>query len=298
MTWVTIGLSAATMIAMAVIFCYILGWANGAFHVEVDPTVEKILDVLSGANCGGCGYVGCGEYAQAIVAGETPVNKCAVGGPGVAAEIAAIMGVEISEAVPIRPLVRCHAHYEDRLQRSEYRGEPTCAAAGLIQGVQGCTYGCLGFGDCVSACNYDAIHIVDGLAVVDYEKCIGCGACAKACPRGVIAMTPFKYDRILAVTCSNHDAAKDVKAFCNVGCTGCKLCTKSSDLFEVQGNLSAIDYEKYSSDHAEDLKKAVAKCKPGCINLVGKPVAGFGDKADAKPDNDDTIDDSTWWIKG
>jgi ferredoxin len=126
---------------------------------------------------------------------------------------------------------------------------------------------------------------------------VGCGACVKACPRGVIAMTPFKYDRILAVTCSNRDSAKDVKAVCNVGCIGCKLCVKSCDLFEVQGNLSGIDYEKYSSDQAEDLKKAVAKCKPGCINLVGKPVAGFPDKAGGK-DNDDTIDDGTWWIKG
>lgn len=294
MTWVTIGLSAATMIAMAVIFSYILGWANKAFHVEVDYTVEKIIEVLPGANCGGCGYVGCGEYAEAVAAGDAPVNKCTVGGDNVAAQIAAIMGIEISASAPVRPLVRCHAHYADRLQRSEYRGEPTCRAAGLIQGVQGCTYGCLGFGDCVDACNYDAIHIVDGLAVVDYEKCVGCGACARACPRGVIAMTPFKYDRILAVTCSNMDSAKDVKAVCRVGCIGCKLCAKSCDLFEVQGNLSAINYENYSSDHAEDLKKAVAKCKPGCINLVGKPVAGSPGKADAESEG--AVDDSTWWI--
>ncbi|RLC33875.1 MAG: electron transporter RnfB [Deltaproteobacteria bacterium] len=294
MTWVTIGLSAATMIAMAVIFSYILGWANKAFHVEVDYTVEKIIEVLPGANCGGCGCVGCGEYAEAVAAGDAPVNKCTVGGDNVAAQIAAIMGIEISASAPIRPLVRCNAYYADRLQCSEYRGEPTCRAAGLIQGVQGCTYGCLGFGDCVDACNYDAIHIVDGLAVVDYEKCVGCGACARACPRGVIVMTPFKYDRILAVTCSNMDSAKDVKAVCRVGCIGCKLCAKSCDLFEVQGNLSAINYENYSSDHAEDLKKAVAKCKPGCINLVGKPVAGSPGKADAKSEG--AVDDSTWWI--
>ncbi|MBW2591803.1 MAG: RnfABCDGE type electron transport complex subunit B [Deltaproteobacteria bacterium] len=293
MTWVTIGLSAGSMVGMAIIFSYILGWANKAFHVEVDQNVEKIIEVLPGANCGGCGCVGCGEYAEAVVAGEAEVNKCTVGGEGIAAEIAAIMGVEVSDTAPIRPLVRCNAHYDDRLQRSEYRGEPTCAAAGLIQGVQGCTYGCLGFGDCVSVCNYDAIHIVDGLAVVDYEKCVGCGACVKACQRGIIAMAPFKYDRILAVTCSNPDSAKDVKAVCLVGCIGCKLCVKSCDLFEMQGNLSAIDYEKYSSDHAEDLKKAVDKCKPGCINPVGKPVAGLSEKTDAK--SDDTIDDSTWW---
>lgn len=295
MTWVTIGLSAGSMVGMAVIFSYILGWANRAFHVEVDKNVEKIIEILPGANCGGCGCVGCGEYAEAVVAGEASVDECTVGGESVAAEIAAIMGVEVSDTAPVRPLVRCNAHYDDRLQRSEYRGEPTCAAAGLIQGVQGCTYGCLGFGDCVSVCNYDAIHIVDGLAVVDYEKCVGCGACVKACQRGLIAMTPFKYDRILAVTCSNPDSAKDVKVVCRVGCIGCKLCAKFSDLFEMQGNLSAINYEKYSSDHAEGLKKAVDKCKPGCINLVGKPVTVSSDKIDAKAEGD-TVDDATWWM--
>lgn len=302
MTWVTIGLSAGTMVGMAVILSYILGWANKAFHVEIDERVEAIIDALPGANCGGCGYVGCGEYAEAVVSGDAPVSKCTVGGESVAADIADIMGVEVGESLPYRPIVHCGAHYADRLQRSEYRGEATCAAANLVQGVQGCIYGCLGFGDCENACNYDAIQIVDGLATVNYEKCVGCGACAKVCPRNIITMAPFKYERMLAVTCSNKDFGKDVKAVCRVGCIGCKACEKACNLFKLTDNLPGIDYDTYCVDYAEELKKAVEKCPQKGLVLVGKPTAKHiaavaHEKVPevVEADFKTTVDDMEWW---
>ncbi|MBF0451406.1 MAG: RnfABCDGE type electron transport complex subunit B [Candidatus Magnetomorum sp.] len=304
MTWVTISLSAGTLIGMAVIMTYILGWANKAFHVEVDPRVEAINGALPGANCGGCGYVGCGEYAEAVALDNAEVNLCTVGGSGCAADIASIMGVDVVDSLPYRPIVHCGAHYPERLQRNEYRGEQHCQTANIVAGVQGCTYGCLGFGDCVNACKYNAIHVVDGLATVDYNKCIGCGACAKVCPRNIISMVPFRYEQMLAVTCSNKDFGKEVKNVCTVGCIGCKACQRNSDFFTVENNLSTVNYDTYESlkdDGVEKLKKAIDKCPRKGIVLMGKPtesdilsLMNEDIPKIAEPDFKTTVDDTEW----
>jgi RnfABCDGE-type electron transport complex B subunit len=265
---VTVGLAAGTMVCMAIILTSVLGWANKAFHVEVDNRVQEINENLPGANCGGCGYVGCGEYAEAVVESGAPVNMCTVGGDSCAAVIAEIMGVEVGDSFKIMPVVHCGAKDEERLGKNEYIGEHECRAANLVAGVQGCIYGCLGFGDCTRECNFDALDVVDGLAVVDYEKCVGCGACVKACPRNIITMNSFEYNHLLAVLCSNHDTGKQSKKACQVGCVGCKVCTKVSDLFTVEDNLSIINYEKYSDDRLEELSKAAKKCPRHCLGFI------------------------------
>lgn len=304
MTVVTIGLSAATLLGMAVVLSFVLGWANKAFYVEVDERIEAIIDALPGANCGGCGFVGCGDYAEAVVLQGSPVNKCPVGGESCAQEMAQIMGVELGASLPFRPIVHCGAYTEDKLGRHAYLGEMRCATANLVSGVQGCTYGCLGFGDCTRACDYDAIHIIDGLATVDYVKCIGCGACARDCPRNIITITPFKAERMLAVTCSNKDTGKEVKAVCDVGCLGCKACTRVSEVFSVDGGLATIDYDKY--DPADktctlDLLKACEKCKRHRLVFVGKPSSddlAAAEKLEGPdvvtPDFKTTVDDTEW----
>ncbi|OQX61461.1 MAG: electron transporter RnfB [Desulfococcus sp. 4484_241] len=301
MSSVTIGLAAGTLVVMAIIFTYILGWANVAFHVEVDPRIEAIAEALPGANCGGCGFVGCGEYAEAVVTQGAPVDKCAPGGANVAAAVAQIMGVEIGESLPYRPIVHCNAHTRDKHGISEYHGERRCATANIIADVQGCTYGCLGFGDCVEACMYDAIHVVDGLATVDYTACVGCGACAKACPRNIITMTPFRADRIFAVLCSNKDTGKDVKKVCDVGCLGCKACERACGLFAVKENLANINYDDYNPDDLSDIFEAAKKCPQKGIVLVGKPSQKDIDAtADEEmpsvvtPDFKTTVDDTEW----
>lgn len=301
MAIVTLGLSAATLVGMAVILTYILGWANKKFHVEVDPRIEAVMSALPGANCGGCGYVGCGEYAEAVVLNNAPVDKCPVGGESCAAEIASIMGVELDTSFPYRPIVHCGAYYEDRLQRHDYRGERTCRAANLVAGVQGCTYGCMGFGDCTRACNYDAIHVVNGLATVNYDKCIGCGACIKACPRNIISMAPFKAKQMLAVTCANQDTGKDVTSVCKVGCIGCKACARASDIFKVENNVSTIDYEAYPEECTVDMMKACEKCPRNRLVFVGEPSQQHIDAVKdeelpdvVKPDFKTTVDDVRW----
>ena len=272
-TWVVVILAGGVMLLLAVFMAYVLGWANKAFHVAVDPRVDAVNEALPGVNCGGCGYVGCNEYAEAAVAGSVDVTKCTVGGVSCAKALANILGMELEQTWPYRPVVHCGAGYDQRLKRSEYRGQPTCAAANIISGVQGCTYGCLGFGDCQRACAFDAIYIDDGLARVDNEKCVGCGACAREWPRNIITMVPFKASRMIVITCSNKDFGKDVKAVCKVGCIGCKACQRVNELFEVSDNIPRIDYDKYDPQQVGEMLVAIEKCPMKRITFVGEPTA-------------------------
>ena len=167
--------------------------------------------------------------------------------------------------------------------------------------MQGCTYGCLGLSDCQRACDFDAIHMIDGLAVVDYDKCTGCGACERACPRHIISMVPFKSQHMLVVTCSNKDFGKDVKAVCKVGCIGCKACTRASDLFKVEDNISRIDYDKYDPEQMDAANIAVAKCPMKRIIEVGRPsekdLAAVADKESPEivtADFKTTVDKTKW----
>ncbi len=272
-TGVTIGIAALTMITMAVILSYILGWASKAFYVEVDPRVEEVRDALPGANCGGCGYLGCSEYAVAIVTDNAPVYKCPVGGEACAAKIASIMGVDPGVSMLYRPIVHCGASCDDRLGRMDYQGEQRCSAAQFVAGIQKCAFGCLGFGDCVRACKYDAIHIVNGLAEVDYDTCVGCGACAKACPRNIITIENFTEPAMPVVACSNTDKGKDVTSVCSKGCIGCKACTRISSVFSMKADISVCDYSSYSHLISAEVKKAMDKCPKNCIKFVGKKAA-------------------------
>ncbi|HPG00773.1 MAG TPA: RnfABCDGE type electron transport complex subunit B [Kiritimatiellia bacterium] len=295
-------LAGGTMLVLAVIAGQSLGWANKVFHVEIDPRIEAINAALPGANCGGCGCVGCMSYAEAVAAGTIAPDKCTVGGTSCAEAIAKIMGVTLKPSWPYRPVVHCRAHYNERLGRADYRGEKSCTAANIMGGVQLCTYGCLGFGDCVAACDFDAIHVVDGLATVDYDKCVGCGACAKVCPRNIITMTPFKSQRIIAVGCSNQDMGKDVKAVCKIGCVGCMACSKASPLFKMtEGKIPRINYDEYDPENMDSALVAVKKCPVKNLIYVGKPspqdVAEVKDKDLPKivqVDFKTTIDKTTW----
>lgn len=301
LTNTTLLLAAGVLAALAVAMGYVLGWANRRFHVEVDPKVEAVLNALPGANCGGCGFVGCSEYAEAVARGEAEVTLCAPGGLGTAQKLADILGIEVGETFPYRAVLHCSANQDQRLQRTEYRGEQTCASANLVAGVQGCTYGCLGLGDCMQACEYGAIQIVNGLATIDYDKCVGCKACARACPRNLITMAPFKAQRMLVVACSNQDTAADVKAVCMVGCLGCGACTRvAPDLIVMDGALPTINYDNY--DPTDDLlEKALEKCPRKRLTFVGRPsekhlaaVAHEELPEHIEPDFKTTVDDTKW----
>ncbi len=267
LTWATILLAAGTLAVLAVVMAVVLGWANDAFHVQVDPRIDDVANALPGANCGGCGFIGCQPYAEAVVNAGAPVDKCTVGGAGVAAALAAIMGVEVGETWPRRAVVHCSSSTGLRKRYADYYGEMTCAAAHLIAGVQGCVYGCLGFGDCADACAFDAIHVRDGVATVDYAACTGCGACVRACPREIVSVIPFKTPQMLVIACSNRDFGTDVKDVCDIGCIGCKLCAKASPLISMQGDMPVIDYDAYAVESS--FEDALGKCRPGRLVFVG-----------------------------
>lgn len=258
-----------TMLALGGSFALVLLIAKEKLKVEVDPKIEQVAEALPGIDCGACGFAGCSSYAKAVVADPELIGNCAPGGSEANNKIAEVLNLQVSgDSAPVRPIVHCRAHTSDRTYYAKYEGIETCTAANAFACAQACKFGCLGFGDCVTSCKFDALKIVDGLTVVDYEKCTGCTACAKSCPRNLIEMVPFIQDTMITVACHSAESGKDTRSMCKVGCIGCKLCTKKSDAFTMNGNFAQLDYEKYQPD--ETFEAAVQKCPTKVIVYRGK----------------------------
>lgn len=245
----SIMIASASIGGMGLIFGSALAFASQKFAVETDPRTLDILDVLPGANCGGCGFPGCGGLAAAIVAGDAPVNACPVGGPDCAAKVAAIMGIEADTSAKKVARVLCKGDCDTALERFKYEGITDCkAAAMLLGGSKACQNGCMGLGTCERACPFGAIHINNkGIAVVDPEKCVACGLCIKVCPKNVIAYVP--YGQEVVVDCKNAEKGGHVKKNCGVACIACGICEKNCpfDAIHVVDNVARIDYEKCTS---------------------------------------------------
>ena len=221
-----------------------LGIAGKFFAVEVDEKEVAIREALPGNNCGGCGYPGCDGLAAAIAKGESNPGACPVGGAPVAKVIADIMGVE-AEVVKKIAYVACSGDCDSAKNKYNYYGNTSCVDAANIPGggAKACEYGCLGLGSCVAACEFDAIHIENGKAVVDPEKCKACGKCVEACPKKLISIIPA--DTKYMVKCSSKNKGKDVMKSCSVGCIGCGMCSKICpvDAIEFEYNLAWINQE-------------------------------------------------------
>ena len=239
-------IAAAVVGILGILIGIFLGIASEKFKVEVDEKEILVRNELPDNNCGGCGYAGCDALAKAIAAGQAEVGACPVGGASTAEKIGAIMGVAGGTAEKKVAFVKCKGTCDKTKVQYNYYGVDDCKKVSVVPGAgeKACTYGCMGYGSCVKACAFDAIHVVDGVAVVDKEKCVACGKCVSSCPNHLIELVPYKAEHL--VQCSSHDKGKDVKSVCESGCIGCTLCTKQCefDAIHMEDNLAVIDYEK------------------------------------------------------
>lgn len=230
--------------ALGLVFGLALAFASKKFAVEKDERIDQVRELLPGANCGACGYAGCDAMAEAIVKGEAAPAGCTVSSKEKVAEIAALMGVEAGEAEEKIAAVLCQGGLGDVKKRYDYAGVEDCqSAADVAGGPLACRFACLGYGNCVKACQFDAISVVNSTAVVDPKKCTGCGACVPACPRGVIAMIPKSAPAFVA--CRNTDPGKVVRSICSRGCIACGICEKKCDdegAVVVEGGICKINY--------------------------------------------------------
>ncbi len=240
-------LAAVVVAVVGIIIGFFLGFSSEKFKVEVDPKEEAVLGVLPGNNCGGCGFPGCSGLAAAIAKGEAGVGDCPVGGEPIANKIAEIMGVEAGTSAKEVAFVHCDGNCDKAKEKFEYHGVEDCNAAMFAPGAgsKACKYGCLGLGSCMKACPFDAIEIVDGIAVVNKEICKACKKCIAACPKHLIDLVPYEEKKV-KVHCINKDKGKEVMGVCSTGCIGCSICEKTCkfDAIHVVDNVAVIDYEK------------------------------------------------------
>ncbi len=242
----TILLPVLIVVLIGFVCAGILTLASKVFFVPVDETFTLLREQLPGANCGGCGYAGCDDYANALVEDNSiPCNKCTAGGPDVVAALAEILGVTAEAAEKEVAVVMCNGTREAAKPLMEYTGLKTCAAAKrFFGGVNRCPYGCMGLGDCVAACEFDAISICDGVAVVNRDNCVACGACARACPNKLIRISPAK--NLVVVQCHSTAKAADTRKSCSNGCVGCRKCSKvcKFNAIRIKDSLAFIEPEK------------------------------------------------------
>lgn len=260
-------IAAALVGAVGLLLGLFLGVASEKFKVEVDEKEAKVREALPGNNCGGCGYAGCDALAKAIAKGEAKINQCPVGGAPCAEKIAAIMGVDAGDDNDRKvAFVRCQGDCNTAKQLYSYSGIADCRDLSVVPNgsEKSCQYACAGYGTCVKVCQFDAIHIVNGVAVVDKEKCTGCGACSAICPKHIIDLVPAKKRTLVA--CSSHLKGKAVKDACTKGCIGCGICVKTCP-FE---GIEIIDNLAVMNDNCKDCGLCSKKCPTGAIEQLIK----------------------------
>jgi len=256
--------------AIGLVFGLVLGFVGKKFAVEVDERVTLVRDCLGGANCGACGFAGCDAFAEAVVAGKAPVNGCTPGGNSTAKAIGAIMGMEAEALEPIVARVRCSGNCDNMLVRYEYSGYESCrAAAAIAGGPKACHFACIGLGDCLHKCKFDAIRIEDGVAKIDPNKCTGCGMCEDTCPRQIIHLLPRS--QTILVACRNKATGRLARQQCKTACVACGLCVKAcpSEAIKIADGVAEIDETKCTRCGA-----CVPVCRMHCIhNLFEDHIA-------------------------
>lgn len=259
--------------AIGAIGALVLFLAAKKFEVKEDPRIGLVAEVLPQANCGGCGFPGCSGFANACVKAESLEGLlCPVGGAAVMGQIADILGMAAAAQDPKIAVVRCNGNCDARPRTNLYDGASSCAvAASLYSGDTGCSFGCLGLGDCVDACGFDAIRInpTTLLPEVVEDACTACGACVKACPKSIIELRKKgPKSRRIFVSCVNKDKGCVAKKACSNACIGCSLCLKQCqfEAITIENNLSYIDHTK-----CRMCRKCVEVCPTNAIHELNFP---------------------------
>ena len=251
--------------ATGLTFAVLIALANRKLQVWEDPRIDAVTAMLPGANCGACGFPGCRAFAESTVGGSAKPSQCNVATPDAAAAIAAYLGVDAGSSVKRVARLQCAGSANVAVLQADYRGLESCGAASTVGGGgKGCTWGCLGFGDCAVSCKFDAIHMDDGLPVVDPAKCTACGDCVTACPKGLFTIMPV--DQHLIVQCRSLIEGDAALAQCAVACTGCGKCALDAapGLIRIERGLAVIDYTK----NALAAESATRRCPTHAIVWV------------------------------
>lgn len=281
-----------TVTAVGVTAATILYFAAQKFKVYEDPRIDQVEEALPAANCGGCGYPGCRNFAEVCVnTDDLDSLFCPVGGNETMASVASILGKAVTEQAPKVAVIRCNGQPQFRARTTEYNGAINCTIEHMNgAGDTACQYGCLGGGECVDACNFDAIHMnAETLLpeVID-DLCTACGACVDACPRDIIELrTKAKKDRKIFVSCVSQDKGITTKKACDVGCISCSKCFKVCpyDAITMGNNIAFID-----ADKCRLCRKCVVVCPTSSILEIGFPPRRVKEEkvvAKEKPDNVD-----------
>ena len=231
---------------MGLVFGVVLGYANKKFHVPVNPQIPLVREALPSANCGACGYAGCDAYAAAVVEEGAAPNLCTPGGTSTATAIGEILGVSVETANRQVAFVKCKGTCSVAKEKYEYDGIMDCRQAIIAPGggPKACIDGCMGFASCVRSCEFNALHIIDGVAVVYKDNCVACGACIKVCPKDLIEFVPASQE--VLIECNSKSKGKSVKDNCEVGCIACTMCVRAcpEQAIVMVNNLATIDFDK------------------------------------------------------
>jgi Na+-translocating ferredoxin:NAD+ oxidoreductase RNF subunit RnfB len=258
---------------LGIIAAIILYFIANKFKVFEDPKIDEVEDALPSANCGGCGFPGCRAYAEATVKsakenGHLEGLNCPVGGNEVGQLVGKILGLEIEASEPLIAVIRCNGSHTNSPSKVKFEGATSCSFAHALYGGEGgCQYSCLGLGDCVDSCDFDAIHMnpETGLPVVN-DKCTACGACVVACPRDIIELRKRgpKEKRIF-VSCINSEKGAPAKKNCAVACIGCGKCEKvcKFDAITITSFLAYINF-----DNCTLCRKCVEVCPTNAIHEI------------------------------
>ncbi len=258
------------MAGLGILLSLMLGIAAKVFYVYIDPRIEAIADMLPGANCGGCGYAGCSDYAEAIVTKGAPPNLCVATSKEVIENVCTLVGASVELGERRIAKVFCRGTEEKAKRRFIYQGAVDCRAAVISTGGdKECEYGCIGLGTCVRSCPFGALSMgEDGLPKVDESLCTGCGSCVKVCPRNIIRLVPVS--QLTANLCSNKDRGKQVKEICSVGCIGCGICQKKcpEKAIRMVDGLAVVDPAKCKGKFV-----CVEKCPTGSMQKIFSEAA-------------------------